>query len=111
MGLLYTVPNRSVRISTLARVAKPARAQLDVLESFAVGAEGRVVVHSARHVRPVDRYDLAVRCFLKIHDAESLFRIGDDLGDLRRPLRKMRGFRQVRRRRDSRLEIQGRPGG
>ena len=31
--------------------------------------------------------DLAVRGFLKIHDAESLFRIGDDLGDLRRPLR------------------------
>jgi hypothetical protein len=71
----------------LARVAKPARSQLDTLEPFAVGAESSVVVHSARQVRPVDRIDFAARGFLKINHAESLFRIGYDLGDLGRPLR------------------------
>jgi hypothetical protein len=52
-----------------------------------VGANGRVVVHAAHHVRPVTLLDLAVRGFLEIHHAESLFRIGDDVGQFRRPLR------------------------
>jgi hypothetical protein len=71
----------------LARVAKPARSQLDVLEPFAIGAESSVVVDSARQVRPVHRIDLVARGSLKIHHAESLFRIGHDLGDFGRPLR------------------------
>jgi hypothetical protein len=44
----------------LAGVAEPARAQMDVLEAFAVGAESSVVVDSARQKGPVDRLQLAV---------------------------------------------------
>src|SRR6185369_13960530 len=58
------------------------------LEPFAVGAESSVVVDSARQKGPVDRLQLAVCGFFKIHNAESLSWIRDDPGDLRRPLRK-----------------------
>src|SRR5215831_12571073 len=65
-------------------VAKPPRPQLNVLESFAVGPESSVVVYSARNVCPVDRTNLALRRWRKIHNAEGLLRIGDGLLDLRR---------------------------
>ena len=84
-----------------APVAKQARSQLDVLKPFPVSAESSIVVDAARQERPVDRIDLAPRGFHKIHRAESLFRIGYDLGD---PLPRIHGFRQARRRRGSRLD-------
>jgi hypothetical protein len=58
-----------------------------VLKPFPVGPESSIVVDSTRQERPVDRIDLAARGFLKIHHAESLFRIGYDLGDLWEPFR------------------------
>ena len=69
------------------RIAKPARTQLDVLESLAVGAESYVEVHSASHVRPVAGQNLTVRGFLEIQDVESFFRIADHISNLRRLLR------------------------
>jgi hypothetical protein len=49
-------------------------------EPAAVGAESSTVVHAARQVHPVDRIDLGVPGFLKIHHAQGLFRIGHDIG-------------------------------
>jgi hypothetical protein len=64
-GLLYTMAEQVRPHIDFGRVAKPARAQLEVPESFAVGAEGSVVVHSARQVRPSGgfRFALAVSNF------------------------------------------------
>ena len=87
MGLLYTVPNRSVRISTL--VASRSRRG----RNWTCLNPSRLARRVASSSTPLAMYaqwtgiDLAARGFLKIHHVESLFRIGDDLGDLRRPLR------------------------
>ncbi len=51
-------------------VAETARAQLDVLVAFAIGAERAVVVHAAGHVCPVAGPTLRVRDFLEVEDVK-----------------------------------------
>src|ERR1700732_4776114 len=63
-----------------------ARAQLDVLECFAVGAKRAVVIVAARHVRPMSLYDSAVSGLLEIKNVERLGRVGNDVGSCRRVL-------------------------
>ena len=55
MGLLYIVPNKSVRISTLVASRSRRGRNWTCLNPSRVGAESGVVVHAARHVGPVDR--------------------------------------------------------
>jgi hypothetical protein len=50
--------------------------------AFAVGAEGCVVIHAARHEGEVAWGDFSPRCFFEIHDAERLFGISHDRGNL-----------------------------
>src|SRR5467141_902685 len=63
-----------------------ARAQLDVLDRFPVGAKRAVIVDATRHVRPVSLYDSAASGFLKIKDVQRLGRVGNDVGSSRRVL-------------------------
>ena len=61
-------------------VVQAARAQLDVLESVAIGAQRGIVIHATGHVGPVAGLDLAASGLLEIEDVERLRRIGDHLG-------------------------------
>src|ERR1044071_5621393 len=54
-----------------------------MLESLTVGVQSRIVIHAASHVGPVSGSYFAARCFLKIHDAERLFGIADNIRNLR----------------------------
>ena len=65
-------------------VAQTARAQFDVLEPFAIGAQRAVVVDAAGHVGPMAGHHLAVRGFLEIEDVEGLGRDRNDVGSRRR---------------------------
>src|SRR5882762_2785106 len=60
-----------------------ARAQLDVLERFPVGAKRAVVVDATRHVRPVSLYDSAASGLLEIENVKGLGRIRNDTGSSR----------------------------
>src|SRR5580692_458370 len=66
----------------LGGVAQAARAQLDVLEPFAIGAERGVVVDAACHVSPMTGLDLAASGLLEIEDVEGLGWASDDFGGL-----------------------------
>ena len=57
-----------------------------MLEHVAIGAERRIIVDAAGHVRPVARQHLAVRRFLEIEEAQRVGRRRDDIECLLRAL-------------------------
>ena len=61
-------------------VAQPARAQLDMLEPIAIGAQGGVIIYAARHVSPVPRIHLAMSGLLEIENVEGLRRARNNIG-------------------------------
>ncbi len=67
----------------LGGVAQAARAQLDVLEHFAIGVKGRVVVDAARHVRPMAGLDLVVSDLFEIEDIQGVGRATNKVGRFR----------------------------
>ena len=61
-------------------VAKAPRTQLHVLVSFAIGANGAVVVDAADHVGPVAGEHLAMRGFFEVENIQALGRALNDVG-------------------------------
>ena len=59
-----------------------ARAQLDMLECFAVGAKRAVVVDAAGHVGPMSLHHFAARGLLEIKNIERLGRIDQASADI-----------------------------
>ena len=62
------------------RVAQPAGPQLDVPESITIGAQRGIVIHAARHVRPMPRLHLAMSGLLEIEDVQRLRGAPNNLG-------------------------------
>ena len=62
----------------LANKAVKARAKLDVIEHFAIGAKCAIAIHPAGHVPPMSRLHFAFRGFLEIENGESFRWTGKD---------------------------------
>src|SRR4029077_2921787 len=64
----------------LGGVAQAARTQLDVLETFAIGAQSGVVVYATLHESPMAGLDLAMSGLLEIEDVDGAGRVSNDVG-------------------------------